>query len=82
MLNRVVPAMTKKTLPKISNNTVWKDHEYLMLMIIKSCLEVTGKVLFKNESTIPKLYKVMKSLKYPLGHTPSSASRKCIQDRD
>lgn len=82
MLNRVIPAMAKKTFSKISNNTVWKDHEYLMLMIIKSSLAFTGKVLLKNESAIHKLHKVMKSLKQLLGHVPSSTSGKCTQDRD
>lgn len=56
--------MTKKTFPKISNTTAWKDHEHLML-IIKSSLAFTGKALLKNESVIPKLYKVMKSQKLP-----------------
>lgn len=78
MLKRVV--MTKKTFPKISNNTVWKDH--LTLTIIKSSLAFTREVLLKVESTIPKLYKVMKSLKQLLGHITSSASRKCTWDRD
>lgn len=82
MLNTVVPAMTKKTFPKISNHRVWKDHVYLMLTIIKSCLEFTGKVLLKNESAIPKLHKAMMSLKQLLGHIPSSASGKCPRDRD
>lgn len=50
MLKRVV--MTKKTFPKISNNTVWKDH--LMLTIIKSSLAFTREVILKDESTIPK----------------------------
>jgi len=53
-----------------------------MLTIIKSSLAFTGKVLLRNISAIPKLYKAMKSLKQLLGHIQSSASRKCTWDRD